>query len=223
MLSISGSSPRVRGTGRNLLAIRRRKRFIPAGAGNSRPRSCRCRSRPVHPRGCGEQILPGNHNPTSYGSSPRVRGTVRRHIRGDRRVRFIPAGAGNSLRGGSFCGLRAVHPRGCGEQTVIDAHILRNRGSSPRVRGTGHRGDLCRWQHRFIPAGAGNRRVWSAAQSANAVHPRGCGEQTSGAPGMFDFHGSSPRVRGTGPHRQGGRLHPRFIPAGAGNSVPAGS
>ncbi len=72
-----GSSPRVRGT-------RRLSRSTPA-------------ARAVHPRGCGE-----HHNVLDFdlrfiGSSPRVRGTQPSSLRSRARIRFIPAGAGNTL------------------------------------------------------------------------------------------------------------------------------
>ena len=53
--SLSGSSPRVRGTVTDQIYGLVLARFIPAGAGNSLLQ-CRQRLLPsVHPRGCGEQ------------------------------------------------------------------------------------------------------------------------------------------------------------------------
>ena len=52
----SGSSPRVRGTGRKRHRRRGGQRFIPARAGNRRAAALRPHRLPVHPRACGEQL-----------------------------------------------------------------------------------------------------------------------------------------------------------------------
>ena len=91
----AGSSPRVRGTATLAHLPRELRRFIPACAGNR----ASCRSavsrRPVHPRVCGEQDPQPVRGPPYFGSSPRVRGTVKHvgALQEDRR--FIPACAGN--------------------------------------------------------------------------------------------------------------------------------
>ena len=54
--SISGSSPRMRGTVRWSMYIIINWRFIPAHAGNSSPRWSLQKNPPVHPRACGEQL-----------------------------------------------------------------------------------------------------------------------------------------------------------------------
>ena len=73
----NGSSPRARGTLLGRLAKAARRRFIPAGAGNTRPQAACALRLPVHPRGRGEH-RPA-HQPTQRktGSSPRARGTRR--------------------------------------------------------------------------------------------------------------------------------------------------
>ena len=74
--SCSGSSPRVRGTRVGVARLVGRRRFIPAGAGNTgRPPGSRA-SPPVHPRGCGEHTWMLLTKVLSAGSSPRVRGTL---------------------------------------------------------------------------------------------------------------------------------------------------
>ena len=94
----SGSSPRARGTPVRKTHISHMSRFIPAGAGNTGARVVFKDDFAVHPRGRGEHatltILPTS----IVGSSPRARGT---HIQKNMtavRLRFIPAGAGNTLR-----------------------------------------------------------------------------------------------------------------------------
>ena len=132
----AGSSPRVRGTEflrDNILAARR---FIPACAGNrSRPNW----SRPpgaVHPRVCGEQRGIASLMMLTGGSSPRVRGTEQSPRHQQYRQRFIPACAGNSIEVVNFFGHCSVHPRVCGEQSLLVGMRRSPSGSSPRVRGT---------------------------------------------------------------------------------------
>ena len=76
------------------------------------------------------------------------------------------------------------------------------------------------YQHRFIPAGAGNSCAMSHGTGSLSVHPRWRGEQKRCASGCEADRGSSPLARGT--EWAGGYVHisPRFIPAGAGNSAP---
>ena len=92
-----GSSPRVRGTGRVYRRRIHHGRFIPACAGNSLLPGCDQYRRAVHPRVCGEQSSHISTFILVVGSSPRVRGTDRRHGGGVLSQRFIPACAGNRL------------------------------------------------------------------------------------------------------------------------------
>ena len=93
-----GLSPLARGTPNIIQGINNYRRFIPAGAGNTLLWLRYWKSLPVYPRWRGEhpaervQVLP------RLGLSPLARGT-HPHIRDfpDRR-RFIPAGAGNTLK-----------------------------------------------------------------------------------------------------------------------------
>ena len=69
-----------------------------------------------------------------------------------------------------------VHPRVCGEHTLILLALDKKLGSSPRVRGTlllAHRRPP---GVRFIPACAGNIGWPAPAQPRPPVHPRVCGE-----------------------------------------------
>ncbi len=56
---------------------------------------------PVHPRVCGERKKEVDENVDEYGSSPRVRGTHALVVALVALPRFIPACAGNALRGSS--------------------------------------------------------------------------------------------------------------------------
>ena len=196
---LCGSSPRVRGTATKITIKRTSSRFIPACAGNS---LCRCSNTccfSVHPRVCGEQV-------------PFV--AVR--LSG---VRFIPACAGNRVSDNVFFIGTSVHPRVCGEQRLQHDTIPPNRGSSPRVRGTGARRHPSGSSPWFIPACAGNSQSDVRGIVPRSVHPRVCGEQGPTDAVLSGVTGSSPRVRGTGPDTLGGFGQGRFIPACAGNSL----
>ena len=113
---IYGSSPQARGTDAVLERGPLGERFIPAGAGNRHRPGPATASPAVHPRRRGEQITPGSAVVVTGGSSPQARGTVL--IIGYREVsdRFIPAGAGNSVKLVAIGFPPAVHPRRRGEQ-----------------------------------------------------------------------------------------------------------
>ena len=95
----SGSSPRVRGTAKGFST------FWAVAT--------------VHPRVCGEQDTGVQRHRPLVGSSPRVRGTAHPHTSFDRGCRFIPACAGNSCARNACSASAAVHPRVCGEQTLM--------------------------------------------------------------------------------------------------------
>ena len=233
---LSGSSPRVRGTGPDAhkrpaperfipacagnwcfgVQLDPKLRFIPACAGNCLEVFAQSRRNKVHPRVCGELADHRARADHRAGSSPRVRGTVVELWRGLSR-------AGSS--------------RVCGELSPIALKLSRTHGSSPRVRGTADLppGKLAafrfipacagtvwtcaygRADSRFIPACAGNCRRGIRNLRGEPVHPRVCGELRAGNLCGSRPPGSSPRVRGTdrcGPARS---IRPRFIPACAGN------
>ncbi len=178
-----GSSPRVRGTRAFTRARKPKRRFIPAGAGNTPTPGTKSSILSVHPRGCGEHAHIEARYRCATGSSPRVRGTHMVIPIITIKIRFIPAGAGNTWLSLRAHELTAVHPRGCGEHLITVLEKAREYGSSPRVRGT----RPCTWPtagaSRFIPAGAGNTIGVLLVNSEFTVHPRGCGEhrQTAGS------------------------------------------
>ena len=136
-ISLSGSSPRVRGTLPASPTRCRWPRFIPACAGNS--------------------LAAAGDAHGHDGSSPRVRGTRNGAGSGRAGCWFIPACAGNSrLAVGGFGRSLTVHPRVCGELFGWNTFDEFTDGSSPRVRGTPAPGRLPAAPRRFIPACAGN-------------------------------------------------------------------
>ena len=103
VISLIGSSPRLRGTAGHRLPGLEPGRFIPAPAGNSNPPTPDPPRPPVHPRACGEQLRPVSRA-RSYG-------------------RFIPAPAGNRDQTMPSVPHTTVHPRACGEQGhILDRH-----------------------------------------------------------------------------------------------------
>ena len=133
--------------------------------------------------------------------------------------RFIPAGAGNTLRFEAFKGLITVYPRWRGEHGFIKKRLAFCGGLSPLARGTQCYPGVEIWAARFIPAGAGNTHSSPSTVLKNAVYPRWRGEHINGVRLVAGALGLSPLARGT--HLAGEQTapRPRFIPAGAGNTV----
>ena len=217
----TGSSPRVRGTQKCLDRQPIQTRFIPAGAGNTIGAGLLAIVSAVHPRGRGEHAVCQCVLQGYYGSSPRARGTPNGHLSMCTPGRFIPAGAGNTRRRSRYCRHAPVHPRGRGEHDMNGTNRLLLPGSSPRARGTPARRQRPSDAPRFIPAGAGNTCKVRWSRRPLSVHPRGRGEHGQWDACAGSARGSSPRVRGTLQRLVVGRFAPRFIPAGAGNTVNA--
>ena len=217
-----GSSPRVRGTVAMHYGRRCMGRFIPACAGNRERAIMSTAVISVHPRVCGEQVNRPIQFPIAVGSSPRVRGTVLLIPLLLSQTRFIPACAGNSPIESAIACNWAVHPRVCGEQVLKVRKDVSKRGSSPRVRGTGHAHSDHVFADRFIPACAGNSFQQTNDLRLSAVHPRVCGEQGCWDQCSLYRTGSSPRVRGTADQAPPVNAPCRFIPACAGNRLAVG-
>ncbi len=222
MTTLSGSSPRVRGTLFPSHHGMKSRRIIPAGAGHTL-RLLRLHSQqPDHPRGCGAHCPCRRSTTRARGSSPRVRGTRSIPKRNWPRRRIIPAGAGHTtLMSAKSCG-SADHPRGCGAHPAARLHCRPSIGSSPRVRGTPspRRCDEC--LDRIIPAGAGHTRPATGTGQDAADHPRGCGAHWVMRCARSSSAGSSPRVRGTPAGADAALFKPRIIPAGAGHTSWSG-
>ena len=135
-LSVSGSSPRMRGTHVLFAVDSLDCGIIPAYAGNTMG-AIRCRPLPWdHPRVCGEHsthTLSCGHN---RGSSPRMRGTQILTSCYNAAEGIIPAYAGNTSTPSSLSNHSWDHPRVCGEHRPFLSKLTRALGSSPRMRGT---------------------------------------------------------------------------------------
>jgi len=111
----TGSSPRARGTLAKQAEEIDKERFIPARAGNTRPRAKASTPCSVHPRARGEHYVFHLTKNNDYGSSPRARGTLRLAILQLLHRRFIPARAGNTTPAPRRQRPTSVHPRARGE------------------------------------------------------------------------------------------------------------
>ena len=172
-------------------------RFIPAYAGNARLSWTLDSNPTVHPRVCGERAQPMNALAHEIGSSPRMRGTHRAVEEQDFIARFIPAYAGNALWRKERRATGSVHPRVCGERQAYPVRQYTVFGSSPRMRGTLLHALDSKPLIRFIPAYAGNARLFARLALRMPVHPRVCGERVGRESVVRSQVGSSPRMRGT--------------------------
>ena len=146
----------MRGILLQYLQENRRKRIIPAHAGNTRFLLMTTRAIEDHPRSCGEYYEGKNESSYEKGSSPLMRGILDGSIESSKRSRIIPAHAGNTdLQ--FLCRLRnRDHPRSCGEYDGIRSHWKAIRGSSPLMRGIRIEQNVYKEKYRIIPAHAGN-------------------------------------------------------------------
>ena len=213
-----GSSPRVRGTLGLGVGDHRRRRIIPACAGNASSGGSSIRALSDHPRVCGERVCAVAVVMARVGSSPRVRGTHAKRNPTGNTMWIIPACAGNAGERRRRCRADSDHPRVCGERMASRVDCRQNHGSSPRVRGTLSSPTSAGLGSRIIPACAGNAAFARRSICFVADHPRVCGERRGPGTEQDLDAGSSPRVRGT---PQGGARHvhvQRIIPACAGNA-----
>ena len=131
-----GSSPRVRGTQQRWNQPSTRKGIIPACAGNTRSGVRRRSAGRDYPRVCGEHPMASLMTGPMTGSSPRVRGTLRRSRGHERRAGIIPACAGDTMPRKARQRAWGDHPRVCGEHFCFSLWNAYDMGSPPRVRGT---------------------------------------------------------------------------------------
>ena len=154
----------------------------------------------------------------SWGSSPRMRGTLVVIVAGVGFSGIIPAYAGNTSHASAACSRRWDHPRVCGEHALLHALMNHVRGSSPRMRGTLSPPVFLRVRPGIIPAYAGNTISSGSSSIGSGDHPRVCGEHAAGGDEFGEEPGSSPRMRGTLPGCPRRSPRPGIIPAYAGNT-----
>ncbi len=131
-------------------------RFIPAGAGNTRPCNRNGDFNSVYPRWRGEHCWMSLSNTERSGLSPLARGTLCYPLKTADSRRFIPAGAGNTRPASRLAPDIPVYPRWRGEHSINCGGSEANSGLSPLARGTHTAANYGSRNARFIPAGAGN-------------------------------------------------------------------
>ena len=88
-----------------------------------------------HPRGCGENVLPAAFDFARQGSPPRMRGKLALLNPELVCAGITPADAGKTLIVPNTMCCHGDHPRGCGENQVLQKLMAYIRGSPPRMRG----------------------------------------------------------------------------------------
>ena len=134
--SVSGSSPRARGTGHPEEQPGIRPGIIPACAGNRWKELIWLKKSRDHPRVRGEQLFSGTRSIGKAGSSPRARGTGCVTVKAGCLPGIIPACAGNRDGCIRISHPSRDHPRVRGEQSSSRKACQSLGGSSPRARGT---------------------------------------------------------------------------------------
>ena len=173
-------------------------RIIPAHAGQTLKNMGQSSHGPDHPRACGANTSTRRRMCRHCGSSPRMRGKRPARCLRARRVRIIPAHAGQTQGLSRPSSTLPDHPRACGANIPLCFRSCFACGSSPRMRGKlGSRVEQLE-RDRIIPAHAGQTVRYSHDHSV--------------------LNGSSPRMRGKPIHIIQHDPVPRIIPAHAGQT-----
>ena len=195
-LRLNGLSPRVRGNHRHCEANQRRRRSIPACAGEPKRSASTHRRSRVYPRVCGGTSPISSFVRRCQGLSPRVRGNPLQQAVESMSKRSIPACAGEP---GLFTrhGIRSqVYPRVCGGTYHGARMFVGAYGLSPRVRGNLRSARGVTKTDGSIPACAGEPRRCLDSHWRHQVYPRVCGGTRAETICISRWPGLSPRVRG---------------------------
>ena len=157
----------------------------------------------------------------SAGLSPRVRGNRSGLPTYCSMTRSIPACAGEPDSGLARAPAYRVYPRVCGGTRGVSPVRPESRGLSPRVRGNPTEVEARAHAHRSIPACAGEPVDPADGALRPEVYPRVCGGTVVELHPEAAFLGLSPRVRGNLRRTPSTSLHPRSIPACAGEPCPS--
>ena len=195
--TLRGLSPLARGTPQMTACLKRKQRFIPAGAGNSAFLRQIWRCCAVYPRWRGELLKIEPPGRAAIGLSPLARGTLELLMLSKYQLRFIPAGAGNSANNRPLLDPTTVYPRWRGELAENSQNNAITAGLSPLARGTQQQQYFPQCCQRFIPAGAGNSRPAARQRDTRTVYPRWRGELNKPGIALPVGIGLSPLARGT--------------------------
>ncbi len=167
-------------------------RFIPAGAGNTLTSYSVGLRTTVYPRWRGEHAIISSSRAIRRGLSPLARGTLANTGQEMNETRFIPAGAGNTVRAVYGKRHRSVYPRWRGEHAKPKTTHAVPIGLSPLARGTRGCSQPIRGRYRFIPAGAGNTVIPDTTGLPSTVYPRWRGEHTKRISLFINYFLSAP-------------------------------
>ena len=133
---------------------------------------------------------------TDLGSPPRMRGKQCKKCCTCQITRITPADAGKTIWHEPECALKEDHPRGCGENHIIEAINSYIAGSPPRMRGKQINCFKASEIVRITPADAGKTILFRITLNLHQDHPRGCGENLLPHLQLYKTTGSPPRMRG---------------------------
>ena len=177
-----------------------------------------CTSRAVNPRQRGGSIRSAFTLYNRYGQSPPARGKLCEALNDPRRVRSIPASAGEAWEEWLKESASRVNPRQRGGSFPVGPLFPHTGGQSPPARGK--RGAVHHLlQHlRSIPASAGEATTVSPLCTSRAVNPRQRGGSIRSAFTLYNRYGQSPPARGKLCEALNDPRRVRSIPASAGEA-----
>ena len=215
-----GASPRLRGKRLPDCLPPLLVGCIPAPAGETWSAPGCGRSRRVHPRACGGNVMSHKPNHEKRGASPRLRGKRPPSRQCPAHRGCIPAPAGETRAAGSRAGRCPVHPRACGGNIAGADTATPQQGASPRLRGKRTPGKSPNRSAGCIPAPAGETYARGARSVSPGVHPRACGGNACLICSVSHVVGASPRLRGKRRAESSPPWRARCIPAPAGETAP---
>ena len=192
----SGLSPRARGNHCDSCRWLRRRRSIPACAGEPRPGRRGGGRRRVYPRVRGGTPAIERENVSMRGLSPRARGNHPTWTRLGRSVRSIPACAGEPIQTYRHTDIQTVYPRVRGGTSGRMMGMKSLGGLSPRARGNLNRNVQDGAPDGSIPACAGEPVGGDLFAAPPEVYPRVRGGTQRRNPPECQQKGLSPRARG---------------------------
>ena len=145
--------------------------------------------------------------------SPKARRIVDEH------VGIIPAHAGLTKPDVWSSDHAQDHPRACGAHLLAAPRTVRERGSSPRMRGSPLHFSKRHSPPGIIPAHAGLTATRLLSKRSARDHPRACGAHARSSMRSSHRRGSSPRMRGSPLLQIGSQGRKGIIPAHAGLTV----
>ena len=191
-----GSSPHMRGKLSRVGAGDDHERIIPAHAGQTDDHLEEYAHGSDHPRTCGANVAQCAFDGLCRGSSPHMRGKLRKQGICLATIRIIPAHAGQTTPHHTPPPLLLDHPRTCGANRFeLDAGVM-VLGSSPHMRGKRAVSRRAHRRRRIIPAHAGQTHADTGLPWAKPDHPRTCGANRCCRSHWASNGGSSPHMRG---------------------------